>query len=222
MEPEPWDVPFTLFRKRAAFCAFDIETTGLDPRLDRIVEIGAVKFDCRGPMGRYSVLINPGIPMPEEAGRVNGISDDMLAGKPSLEEVLPDFLRFTGGAVITAHNAPFDCGFINEKLAALFDGAKKRRPAGEGEPLLPGLDPAGETGEAGWAPPFPALPNLIADTLILSRRLFPGRRSYKLQELARDMEIPAFNAHRAEDDARLCMELFLKCAGAAQGAENAG
>jgi DNA polymerase-3 subunit epsilon len=214
-------MPFTLLREGAAFCAFDIETTGLDPRLDRIVEIGAVKFDRRGPMGRYSVLINPGIPMPEEAGRVNGISDDMLAGKPSLETVLPDFLRFTGGAVITAHNAPFDCGFINEKLAALFNGAKKHRSAGEGELLLPGLEEAGETGETGeavWAPPFPALPNRIADTLVLSRRLFPGRQSYKLQELARNMGIPALNAHRAEDDARLCMEIFLKCAAVIQEA----
>jgi DNA polymerase-3 subunit epsilon len=218
LEPDLRDLPFTLLREGAAFCAFDIETTGLDPRLDRIVEIGAVKFDRRGPMGRYSVLINPGIPMPEEAGRVNGISDAMLAGKPPLEAVLPDFLRFTAGAVIVAHNAPFDCGFINEKLAALFNGAKKRTPV-EGELLLPGLE-EGETGEAAWTPPFPALPNRIADTLALSRRLFPGCRSYKLQELARDMGISALNAHRAEDDARLCMEIFLKCA--AQRAENAG
>jgi DNA polymerase-3 subunit epsilon len=210
--------PFSLFREGAAFCAFDLETTGLDPRLDRIVEIGAIKFDRRGPMGRYSVLINPGVPMPEEAGRVNGISDEMLAGKPSLEAVFPDFLRFTGGAVIVAHNAPFDCGFINEKLAALFNGAKKRAPDG-GDLLLPGLE---EAGEAGWAPPFPALPNLTADTLVLSRRLFPGRGSYKLQELARDMGIPARSAHRAEDDARLCMEIFRKCAGAAGGPENTG
>jgi DNA polymerase-3 subunit epsilon len=218
LKAESPEDPFTLFHGGAAFCAFDIETTGLDPRLDRIVEIGAVKFDRRGPMGRYSVLINPGIPMPEEAGRVNGISDAMLAGKPPLEAVLPDFLRFTAGAVIVAHNAAFDCGFIDEKLAALFNGARKRT-LGEGELLLPGLG-EGETGEAGWAPPFPALPNRIADTLALSRRFFPGRRSHKLQELARDLEIPALSAHRAEDDARLCMEIFIKCA--ARGAENAG
>ncbi|MDR1898411.1 MAG: 3'-5' exonuclease, partial [Treponema sp.] len=66
----------------------------------------------------------------------------------------------------------------------------------------------------GWAPPFPALPNPVADTLILARRLFPGRQSYKLQDLARDLGIPALAAHRAEDDARLCMEIFLKCAAA--------
>ena len=222
MEAASFQDPFSLFHEGAAFCAFDIETTGLDPKLDRIVEIGAVKFDRRGPMGRYSVLVNPGIPMPQAAGLVNGISDDMLAGKPSLEAVLPDFLRFTGGAVIVAHNAPFDCGFINEKLAALFHGAKRRGAGAPGEPLLPGLERTGDTGEAAWAPPFPALPNPIADTLVLSRRLFPGRESYKLQELARHMGIPALNAHRAEDDARLCMEIFLACAGAAGGAEIAG
>jgi DNA polymerase-3 subunit epsilon len=221
VETETLEAPFGLFHGGTVFCAFDIETTGLDPRLDRIVEIGAVKFDRRGPMGRYSVLINPGSPMPEEAGRVNGISDALLAGKPGLEEVVPDFLRFAAGAVIVAHNAPFDCGFINEKLAALFNEAKKRKTGGEGELLLPGLEEAGETGEAAWAPPFPALPNRIVDTLVLSRRLFPGRGSYKLQELARDMGISALNAHRAEDDARLCMEIFLKCAGLHRGAEKA-
>jgi DNA polymerase-3 subunit epsilon len=222
LEAESPDLPFTLFREGAVFCAFDIETTGLDPRQDRIVEIGAVKFDRRGPVSRYSVLINPGIPMPENAGRVNGINDEMLTGKPALEEVLPDFLRFAGGAVIVAHNAPFDCGFINEKLTVLFNGAKKRRAGEEGELLLPGLENTGETEKAAdWIPPFPSLPNLIADTLILSRRFFPGRQGYKLQELARDMGIPAVNAHRAEDDARLCMEIFLKCASVIQGTAKA-
>ena len=57
------------YAEGAVFTAFDLETTGLDPRLDKIVEIGAVKFDKMGLIARFSTLINPGIPMPKEAER---------------------------------------------------------------------------------------------------------------------------------------------------------
>jgi DNA polymerase-3 subunit epsilon len=164
------------------FTAFDLETTGLDPQKDRIVEIGAVKFDRRGLVARFSTLINPGIPMPPEAGRVNNITDAMLADKPTLDEVLPDFLRFIKDTVLTAYNAPFDCGFINETLKARYE-----KPRG--------------------------LPNPVVDTLAIAREVFPGRRSYKLQELAAGLRIPAVEAHRAEDEARICMEIFIRCLG---------
>jgi DNA polymerase-3 subunit epsilon len=161
------------------FTAFDLETTGLDPQKDRIVEIGAVKFDRRGPIARFSTLVNPGIPMPPEAGKVNNITDEMLAGKPPLDEVLPDFLAFIRGTILTAYNAPFDCGFINESLKTVMR----------------------------------SLPNPVADTLAIAREVFPGKRSYKLQELAVELQIPAAEAHRAEDDARICMEIFIRCLG---------
>jgi DNA polymerase-3 subunit epsilon len=172
------------------FTAFDIETTGLDPQKDRIVEIGAVKFDNRGIIARLSTLINPGIPMPPEAGRVNNITDEMLAGQPSLDEVLPDFLRFIRNTVLTAHNAPFDCGFINAKLKERFDRAEK-------------------TG-SGQGAPYPSLPNTIVDTLAFAKERLPGQPSYKLQSLAAGLRVPAIDAHRAEDDARVCREIFIR------------
>ncbi|GHV49183.1 DNA polymerase III subunit epsilon [Spirochaetia bacterium] len=186
---ESYDWALEAYRGGAVFTAFDIETTGLDAQKDRIVELGAVKFDNRGPISRFNVLIDPGIPMPEAAGRVNNITDKMLAGQPSLEEVLPDFLRLIKDSAVIAHNAPFDYGFINQNLKESY----------------------GRTGGA-WVPPFPSLPNRIADTLVLCRRVFPGRSSYKLQELAAFLQIKAVSAHRAEDDARLCMEIFIACA----------
>ncbi|MDR0584790.1 MAG: 3'-5' exonuclease [Treponema sp.] len=181
---ESFDRAIAVYTEGAVFTAFDIETTGLEPKRDRIVEFGAVKFDRRGLIARYSVLIDPGIPMPPEAGRVNGITDGMLAGQPPIGEVLPDFLRFIEGTVIVAHNAPFDCGFVNENLARLY--------------------------RAGGVS-FPALPNKIADTLLLARRIFAGREHYSLQSLASDLGIKTRTAHRALDDARLCMELFTHC-----------
>jgi DNA polymerase-3 subunit epsilon len=214
---ESYDWAFEAYREGAAFTAFDIETTGLEPKQDRIVEFGAVKFDKRGPICRYSALINPGIPMPEEAGRVNGITGEMLAGKPSLEQVFPDFLRVVKNTVIIAHNAPFDTGFVNEQLKILYEAGQKRGAGGAQGTLLPGLEQGEDAAEFDWTPPFPVLPNRIADTLILARRLFPDRKGYKLQELAAALNLNVKNAHRAEDDARICMELFIRMAELVKG-----
>jgi DNA polymerase-3 subunit epsilon len=179
------------------FTAFDLETTGLDPVKDEIAEIGALRFDRRGLLARFSVLVNPGIPMPPGAGRVNNLSDAMLRDAPPLEEVLPGFLRFVRGAVLVAHNIPFDCGFINAKLERL-----SRDPPG---PEIPGLEPRS------WRPPFRQLPNPVLDTLTLARELFPEKPSHKLQALAADLRITVRDAHRAEDDAAVCMKFFLCC-----------
>ncbi len=161
----------------AAFIAFDTETTGLDPVSGRIVEIGAVKFDRRGIVARYNVLINPETPMPEEAGKVNGITDEMLKDKPLIAAVFPDFFDFIGTGVLVAHNAPFDINYVNAEL--------KR---------------AGKT----------PLTNKVVDTRIFAKEVFPGLSSYALQDLAVQFGITALEAHRAEDDARVCMELFEK------------
>ena len=185
---ESYDWAMRAFAEGADFTAFDLETTGLDPKRDRIVEIGAVRFNARGILDRYETLVDPGFPMPAEAGRVNGITDAMLAGQPPLCEALPEFLRFAENTVIVAHNAPFDCGFVNESLLRLYDDGYTRAAA---------------------------LPNQIADTLPLARRLFPGRAHYNLQALAKGLGIKAEAAHRALDDARLCMEIFMNCCKAA-------
>lgn len=99
------------------FIAFDLETTGTLPGVDQIVEIGAVSFDERGiPETIFTTLINPGIPMPEGASRVNGITDDMLVGKPTITDVLDVFAEFCNGDVLVAHNAPFDAQFLTADI----------------------------------------------------------------------------------------------------------
>lgn len=95
------------------FIAFDLETTGTLPGVDQIAEIGAVRFDERGvPDLIFATLINPGIPMPEGASRVNGITDDMLVGKPLVTDVLDAFAEFCGDDILVAHNAAFDSQFL--------------------------------------------------------------------------------------------------------------
>ena len=64
---------------------------------------------------------------------------------------------------------------------------------------------------AAWRAPWPSLPNRIVDTRILARESFPNRPNYKLQDLASWLGIEALAAHRAEDDARVCMDLFIRC-----------
>ncbi|MDR1220331.1 MAG: 3'-5' exonuclease [Treponema sp.] len=196
------------FSEGGRFAAFDLETTGLDPKKDRIVEIGAVKFDKSGVISRFSILINPGVPMPSGASAVNNITDDMLKDKPSLDAVFPDFLRFINDAVVVAHNAPFDCGFINEGLKSRYKTVAKAENEGTGLFLD---EESQSTQVVSWAPPFPALPNRTVDTIVFAKEAFPNMYKYNLQDLAASLAINAKDAHRAEDDARVCMEIFLRC-----------
>ncbi len=103
---------------RPVFTAFDLETTGLYPGVDRIVEIGAVSFGPEG-VGTFETFVDPGIPVPAEARRVNCITDEMLLGAPPIEEALPRFLSFLAGSFPIAHNASFDVGFISREMARL-------------------------------------------------------------------------------------------------------
>jgi len=98
------------------FIAFDLETTGTKPTEDMIVEIGAVMFDGAQALKGYGALVNPGIPIPPDASAVNGITDDMLRGKPRIEDVLGDFAAFCGDLPLVAHNAPFDYKFLLEDV----------------------------------------------------------------------------------------------------------
>ncbi len=103
------------------FIAFDIETTGLNPGSDRIVELGAVKFDAYGkPEQVFSTLIDPEMSIPEVASRISGITDDMVKGQPKIADVLDPFAEFCQDDVMVAHNAPFDFQFIASDIKKYF------------------------------------------------------------------------------------------------------
>jgi DNA polymerase-3 subunit epsilon len=108
------------------FIAFDTETTGIKPGHDRIIEIGAVKFINGEPGARFETLINPGVPIPFGATRVNGITDDMVADAPQIEAKLDDFAAFCGDLPLVAHNAPFDYKFIK----AAIETHRSKAPSG--------------------------------------------------------------------------------------------
>ncbi|MEQ8450836.1 MAG: DNA polymerase III subunit epsilon [Nitratireductor sp.] len=100
---------------------FDTETTGLDAREDRVIEIGAVELVNRFPSGRvFHVYIHPeNRAIHPDAQAVHGISLADLDGKPVFSEIAGDFLAFVGDGKLVAHNAGFDMGFINQEFARL-------------------------------------------------------------------------------------------------------
>ena len=164
--------------------ALDLETTGLDPGSDRVVEIGALIFQPDGRVtDRFERLINPRRPLSAQASEVNGLSDLDLADAPVAAEVLPDFLAFLDlapGAPLLAHNAAFDAGFLGMEFT-----------------------------RAGL--PIPDRP--VLDTLALARALRPDLKSHRLDRLLLEYEIAPKARHRALADAEAVKELWLRLGG---------
>ncbi len=158
------------------YVAFDIETTGLSDRHDRITEIGAVVFHGGTAGERFQTFVDPGMPIPPDIQRLTGITDRDVFGAPSEGEAIGAFLDFVGDRPLCAHNAEFDIGFITA-------GAERL-----GRPFEP----------------------LYIDTLALSQALLPDMRKFKLDMVADRLGLPAFNHHRASDDALVCGRLLEK------------
>ena len=128
----------------------DTETTGLEPeRGHRIIEIGCVELRNRRPTGAtYHQYINPAREVDAGAMEVHGITNEFLADKPEFDAIAGEFLAFIDGAELIIHNAPFDVGFIDHEVK------------------LNGL---------GWGGVADHCP--VIDTLVMARKLHPGRRN---------------------------------------------
>ena len=98
-----------------ACVVFDTETTGLDPAVDALVQVAALRVLCgrQVPGERFETLVDPGRPIPRSATQVHGIGNDRVAGAPSPREAAERLADFARDAVLVAHNAPFDIGFLN-------------------------------------------------------------------------------------------------------------
>lgn len=101
------------------FCIVDLETTGTSPSSLGITEIGAVRVRGGDVVGEFATLVNPGVPIPAYIAVLTGISNATVATAPRLDAALPAFLEFARGAVMVAHNAPFDMGFLRHAADAL-------------------------------------------------------------------------------------------------------
>jgi len=164
--------------KSGPFTVFDFETTGMSPKRDEIVEIGAVRMDVNGNLTRFESLVNPCIPIPARATSVHGITDEMVYKSPVFKDIAGKFLKFIDGSKLVAHNARFDYSFLQESL------------------MRNGFQP---------------LNGGVYDSVILTRKAFPGLPAYSLQALQRGFYLQCDypgKAHRAGYDAELTMRLF--------------
>jgi DNA polymerase III subunit epsilon len=98
---------------------FDTETTGLDPRGgDRLVEIACIELINHIPTGKsFHKHVNPERPVPTDATRIHGLTDDFLKDKPLFSAIAGELVEFIGDATLIAHNASFDIAFINSEFA---------------------------------------------------------------------------------------------------------
>ena len=163
------------------FIAFDVETTGLNPVTDRIVEIGAVIFQNGKVNKIFSSLVNPGISIPDAASAVNHITNSMLTKAPTETDIYPQLLDFLGDAlcgkiIMCAHNAKFDFDFLCNTLSRLGFNANIE----------------------------------YVDTLSLSRKYLHGLENHKQCTLEEYFGLINLSSHRAASDAENCGHILFR------------
>ncbi len=108
------------------YVLFDIETTGLSPDTDSIIELSALKVAEHKVVDEFSMLINPGVHIPYYASSINGITDDMVKDSPNIEHALEAFISFAGSYVLAGHNIMrFDLKFV-QRDAVIYTGKRIR------------------------------------------------------------------------------------------------
>jgi DNA polymerase-3 subunit epsilon/ATP-dependent DNA helicase DinG len=161
------------------YVALDLETTGLDPERDAILEVGAVRFRTSLNDGTiqfrvldtWSSLVNPGRPIPIQIQHLTGISHDDVRRAPRFSQVINPLRRFVGNQYVVGHNVGFDLEFLQSHN-------------------LP-------------------LSNLAVDTFELASILMPHAARYSLSKLGEMFGLQNLGSHRALDDARATMDLFV-------------
>jgi DNA polymerase-3 subunit epsilon len=103
--------------RTAPIVALDLETTGYSADHDRAIEISALRFEDDALVGSLQTFLNPRVPIPPRIQRLTGISDAMVRQAPLLEEIIPGVVELLDGAVLVAHNLPFDFGFLSRAAA---------------------------------------------------------------------------------------------------------
>lgn len=153
------------------FIALDLETTGLDPKKDKIIEVAALKVQDDGTViDRFHSLIQPGVTLPELIVHLTGITQEDLVEAPAFSEISESLQTFIGDLPILGHSVQFDINFL-EAAGIRITGA-------------------------------------VLDTFELAQTFLPKQPSYSLEILSQKYELPHANKHRAEDDARVSIELY--------------
>lgn len=93
-------------------CYVDLETTGARTASDRITEIALLRTEQGKEVARWSSLVDPGVPIPDQIVQITGINDALVQGAPALGDLMPEMVELIEGAALVAHNAAFDAGFL--------------------------------------------------------------------------------------------------------------
>ncbi len=162
--------------------ALDLETTGLSPISDKIIEIAAVKLTSDGRVKVFHEMINPEIPIPAKTTDIHGITDAMVLKSPVINKIMPIFLDFIGDYPVVAHNAQFDLGYMMTCMhelksefsqTSIYDSFKLAKSA------------------------YPKNASLRPD-------------NFKLSTLAKFFNIDLTH-HQALDDTIVCFKIFSRC-----------
>lgn len=169
----------TVKELKKRYIAFDVETTGLSPMNDKIIEVAAVLFENGEIIKGYSSLVNPEVFIPYSATAINHITNEMVKDAPKECIVYAELVDFLGDALkqqttICAHNASFDMNFLSETLMRL-----------------------GYDGKISYV-----------DTLSLSRSLIKGLHNYKQDTVAMYFDLVNNQSHRAVTDAEICGKIL--------------
>ena len=177
--------------KDEIYIVFDLETTGLSPECEEIIEIGGVKLMNGEIVNTFSQFVKPSKPISAEITHLTGIDNKMVEDADTIEKVLPQFFEFCGSKnhtpnILVAHNAKFDTGFVKaaaEKLELGFNFE-------------------------------------VRDTLEMSRALFPQEKSHKLDFMCARLGVSLENHHRALDDATATALAFVEMSKIKEQREN--
>lgn len=173
------------------YCIVDIETTGLDPSFDEILEISATKYRNNILVGKFSSLVKPPNKLceygdnfetiveeyyvPDYIENLTGISNSMIEEAPDLAAILPQFIDFIGDDILIGHNVTFDINFLYDAILELFDKQLK---------------------------------NDYVCTVRLSRLLFPNEKHHRLKDMLKLYNIDFDKMHRSYIDCELTAKLY--------------
>jgi DNA polymerase-3 subunit epsilon len=160
----------------------DVETTGRDASVDRVVEVGIVVGRHGDVVARYNWLINPGIPIPAEVSAIHGITDEMVKDKPRFEDIASEIAQALRGCIPAAYNALFDRAFMMGE----FSRAKADT-----------MGVAGLTRDVDWI-----------DPLVWARDIQHDEKSRALGDVAARLGVKLEQAHRASDDAEAALRVM--------------
>lgn len=160
----------------------DVETTGRDASVDRVVELGIAVGRGGEVIARYDWLIDPGVPIPDEARAVHGIGDDDVKGAPRFEAIAHEIAAALSGCIPAAYNAAFDRAFLANEFA-------RAKADPRGAPAL--------RRDVDWF-----------DPLVWARDIQSDERSRTLGDVAARLGVKLENAHRASADAEAALRVF--------------